>query len=259
MNQIQVIPPAIIQGAGFDYRSLDDPDLAAEVQATTRRIRSRLRTSYIDTGNDLLATKEKLGHGRFGAWLEAECIMSASSAEECMSAARFVNKYAITANLPPTILVALASPSADADVVKQVLGDAEAGNPTPSTAKVKEMLAEARAAQKKTKAPQKKSAAQIAKEQAAQERADRARKKKWDDIHAREAENEARVAEAAGKAARLLVTGLGAAATIELFTIMSHVSFDRVKRLLGDIGVVENYRFLPEQEIEVKFGHAGDA
>jgi hypothetical protein len=257
VNQIQVIPPAIIQG--FDYSTLDDPDLAAEAHAAAGRIRSRLRTSYIDTGNDLISIKDKLGHGRFGPWLEAECIMSARSAEECMSAARLATKYAITANLPPTILAALASPSADADVVKQVLGDAEAGKPTPPTATVKEMLARARAAQKKAQATQKKSAEQIAKEQAAQERADRAYKKKWDDIHAQEAENEARVAEAAGKAARLLVTGLGAAATIELFTIMSHVPFDRVKRLLGHIGVVGNYRFLSEQEIEVKFGHAGDA
>lgn len=258
MNEIQVIPPVIIQGVGFDYATCD-PNLAAEVQATTKRIKSRLRTSYIDTGTDLISIKDKLGHGRFGTWLEFECIMSARSAEECMSAARFATKYAITANLPPTILAALGSPSADADVVKQLLGDAEAGKPTPPTAKVKEMLARARAAQKKAQATQKKSAEQIAKEQAAQQRADRAHKKKWDDIHAREAEAEAHVAEAAGKAARLLVTGLGAAATIELFTVMSHVSFDRVKQLLSHRGVVGDYRFLSEQEIEVKFGHAGDA
>jgi hypothetical protein len=163
MNQIQIVPPAIIEGAGFDYTKLDDPALVAEAQATAGRIRDRLRTSYINTGNDLIRIKDKLGHGRFGPWLELECIMSARSAEECMSAARLATKYAITANLPPTILVALGAKSADVDVVRTVLDDVEAGKPPPTTAKVKERLAAARAAQKKSKANARKSPEEIAK------------------------------------------------------------------------------------------------
>jgi hypothetical protein len=89
--------------------------------------------------------------------------MSARSAEECMSAARLATKYAITANLPPTILVALGAKSADVDVVRTVLDDVEAGKPPPTTAKVKERLAAARAAQKKSKANARKSPEEIAK------------------------------------------------------------------------------------------------
>jgi hypothetical protein len=259
MNQIQVIPPAIIQGTGFDYASLDDPDLAAEAHATGRRIRSRLRTSYIDTGNDLISIKEKLGHGRFGSWFEAECIMSARSAEECMSAARLATKYAITANLPPTILAALTSPSADADGVKQVLGDAEAGKPTPPTATVKEMLARARAAQKKVQATQKKSPEQIAKERAAEkrrqallEKRDREHEERWAEIHAREAE-------VAKEFARGLVVGLGAGGALKLVTSAANLSHHQVKQ--QSLHLVDGRStFLTEQEIEVKFGHAaGDA
>jgi hypothetical protein len=255
VNQIQIIPPAIKQGS-FDYSKLDEPGLAEQAQATARRIKDRLKTSFVDTGNDLIEIKDKLGHGRFGPWLEHECIMSVRSAEECMSAARLATKYAVTAYLPPTTLVALASPSADPDVRKQVLDDVQAGNPAPAPAIVKEMLAKARTAKKISEAAQKKSPEQIKKEQAAKERADRAWQKKLDDIDAQRAAVEAREAEAAEKAARLLVTGLGAAGTIELFTMMKRVSFDRVQRLLGDRSTLGDYSFLPECEIEAKFGAA---
>jgi hypothetical protein len=261
MNQIQVIPHAIIQGTGFDYASLNNPGLAADAQATARRIKDRLQTSYIDTGNDLLVIKDKLGHGRFGPWLETECIMSVRSAEECMSAARLATKYAITAYLPPTTLVALASPSADPGVRKQVLDDIEAGKPAPPPAKVKEMLAKARTAKKKAQAAQKKSPEQIAKEKAAQERADRAYQKKWDDIRAGEAEKKAREDEAVERVARMLVIGLGAARTVELFTLMAGIPFGRVESQFIIVRYADESKneFLSAEAIEKKFGHRGVA
>jgi hypothetical protein len=252
---IQLIPPAL-QGTRFDYALLGNPDLAAEAQDTARRIRDRLQTSYLDTGNDLNVMKEKLGYGRFGPWLEAEFSMSVRSAEECMSAARLATKYAVTAYLPPTTWVALSSRSADPGIIEGVLDDVKAGKPPPSPTKVKEMLAKARTAKKKSEAAQK-TPEQIKKEQAAQKRADLRHQKKWDDIKTREAENKAHEIATAEKAAKLLVTGLGAAGTIKLFTIMSRVSFDQVGRLFGDRSVLGDYRFLPESEIEAKFGRGG--
>jgi Protein of unknown function (DUF3102) len=111
-------PPS--EGASFDYSTLD-PDLAEEARATAARVKGRLRTSAVDIGNDLISIKEKLSHGRFGSWLELEFSWSVRHAEGCMNAARLAAKYEITAHLPHTILVALAAPSADPDVVEGVL------------------------------------------------------------------------------------------------------------------------------------------
>lgn len=257
MNQItQVIPTAITQGAAFDYSTLDK-DVANQAREAAVRIRGRLRTSYLDTGNDLLVIKEKLGHGNFGSWLEAEFIMSVRSAEECMSAARLATKYAITANLPPTILVALGAKSADVDVVKQVLDDVEAGKPPPPTAKVKEMLAKARDAKKKPETKARKSPEQIAKEKAAQERADRAYQKKGDDIRAGEAEKKAREDEAVERAARMLVIGLGAARTVELFTLMAGIPFGRVESQFIIVRYADESKneFLSAEAIDKRFGY----
>jgi hypothetical protein len=85
--------------------------------------------------------------------------------------------------------------------------------------------------------------------QALLEKRDREHKEMWAERHAREAE-------AAEKAARLLVTGLGAAGTIELFTMMNRVSFDLVQQLLGHRSTLGDYSFLPEGAIEAKFGAA---
>jgi hypothetical protein len=179
--------------------------------------------------------------------------MSVRSAEECMNAARLATKYAITANLPPTILVALGAKSADVDVVKQVLDDVNAGKKV-TTAVVKERLAQAKAAHKKSKAKARKSPEQIKKEWAAQEKADLAYKKKWEDIHAREDE-------AVERAARMLVIGLGAARTVELFTLMAGIPFGRVERqfIRQASGPESKDEFLSAQTIEKRFGHRGVA
>jgi hypothetical protein len=79
MNQIQIVPPAIIEGAGFDYTKLDDPALVAEAQATAGRIRDRLRTSYINTGNDLIRSRI--------SWAMAVSAPGLSSSASCRRAA----------------------------------------------------------------------------------------------------------------------------------------------------------------------------
>jgi hypothetical protein len=255
MNQIQLIPPAT-QGS-FDYSILDS-ELAEQAQAAAGRIKDRLQTtrrSYIDIGNDLIEMKEKLGHGRFGPWLETEFTMSVRFADDCMASARLVTKFAVGANLPPTILVALASPSADPGIIEDVLADFKVGK-VVTAADVKEKLAEARTAKKKAQAAQKKSPEQIAKEraaekrrQAAQEKTDREHKEMWAERHALEAE-------AAKEFARGLVVGLGAGGALKLITSAPNMSLHQVKQQFQHPIVDGRNTFLTEQEIEKKFGGA---
>jgi hypothetical protein len=152
--------------------------------------------------------------------------------------------------LPPTILIALASPSADQGIVQEVLDDANTGA-RQSVADVKARLAKAKDAQRKAHANQKKSPEQMKKEQAAkkrQENLDRAHEEKWAAIKAREVE-------AVGKAARLLVARFGAGGTLELFTIMRGAAFHQVEKMfLLHPNAVMDHTFLTEQDVEAKFG-----
>lgn len=100
---------ANLQRPVFDYAELAN-DVAEEARATAERIRTRLEASYIDTGRDLLAIKERLGHGHFGKWLAAEFNMNVRTAERYMGAARLAEtKPDIVSNLPPTVVYAIAA------------------------------------------------------------------------------------------------------------------------------------------------------
>jgi hypothetical protein len=59
---------------GFDY-SLLEAQVAKQARSAADRIRERVKKTVediIEVGNDLLAVKEALEHGHFGAWLRAE-------------------------------------------------------------------------------------------------------------------------------------------------------------------------------------------
>src|SRR5262249_20671786 len=59
---------------GFNYDLLDTK-VAEQVRSRADRIRERVKKTVagiIEVGNDLLAAKEALEHGRFGPWLKAE-------------------------------------------------------------------------------------------------------------------------------------------------------------------------------------------
>ena len=56
--------------------------------------------------------KDRLGHGRFGAWLASEFGMTARTAERYMGAARLeIAEYDTVSELPPATMQALAAPS----------------------------------------------------------------------------------------------------------------------------------------------------
>lgn len=114
----------------FDYKALAKP-VATAARAAAERIRShglKAAGAYLDIGRELLAIKDQLGHGHFGAWLRAEFQMSERMAQRNMSAATlFENKSDIVSFLPATTVYALAAPSTPAPVREAVVARLEAG------------------------------------------------------------------------------------------------------------------------------------
>lgn len=114
----------------FDYAGLK-PEVAAEARAVAARVRaSHQRTviAIIDMGRDLLGVKARLGHGRFGQWLEAEFGGVARTAQNYMRAAQsFAGNSEIVSHLPPATVYALAAPSTPGDVRTAIMARLSAG------------------------------------------------------------------------------------------------------------------------------------
>jgi hypothetical protein len=125
----------------FDYSALE-PDIANEARATAERIQSSLRKSILETGRDLCAIKDKLDHGKFGAWIKAEFSMTMRTATNYMNVVRLARKSETISLLPPVALYALASPSASPAAVNEILAAVESGSPMTAPA-IKAKLADA--------------------------------------------------------------------------------------------------------------------
>jgi DNA modification methylase len=114
----------IVQRSLFDYGSLDS-DTRAFVQEKAHAIQTRLKRTAEDIiaiGLDLLAVKERLQHGQFIPWLQAEFGMSDRHALNFMRvASRFSSKSEIISDLPVTVLYELAAPSTPDAVIEQVV------------------------------------------------------------------------------------------------------------------------------------------
>lgn len=111
----------------FDYAALSD-DIAAEARVAADRIRARLKRTaadVVEAGRDLLEMKERLGHGRFLAWIDAEFGMSQWSARNFMRAAECFGKSRKVPDLLIEILYKLAS--SPEPIRSQLIDRAEAG------------------------------------------------------------------------------------------------------------------------------------
>jgi len=120
----------------FAYGSLDAA-VAADLKKKAERIRkrtSRITQAIIETGQDLIAAKERLDHGQFTAWTEAELGIPARTAQQYMAAAnRFAGKGATVAGLAPTTIYKLARKSTPPEIAAEVVQRIEAGDPlTPA-------------------------------------------------------------------------------------------------------------------------------
>lgn len=126
----------------FDYASLD-AETSQFVQQQTGEIRGLMKQTaqgIVEIGQRLIQVKERLGHGRFLDWLEAEFDWNRRTAHRCMSVAeQFGSNWDKLShlNLAPSALYVLAAPSTPAAVRSEVLARAYAGELiTHKTAKV---------------------------------------------------------------------------------------------------------------------------
>jgi DNA N-6-adenine-methyltransferase (Dam)/Protein of unknown function (DUF3102) len=112
-----------IQQPAFDYASLDK-DTAAFILQKTGQIHSLMKRTaqeIVEVGKYLLEVKERLPHGQFILWIQAEFGMSDRHARNFMHvASRFSDKTEIISDFPITILYELASPSTPESVIELV-------------------------------------------------------------------------------------------------------------------------------------------
>ena len=114
----------------FDYSSFDD-ETVSFVQEKTKEIRRLLRRSsqdIIDIGSYLIEVKNKLGHGNFYNWLDAEFDWSYTSAGRFMSVANRFKSFSVgDLDIMPTALYELASSSVPEEAVTEAFELAQAG------------------------------------------------------------------------------------------------------------------------------------
>lgn len=109
--------------ASFDYDALPS-ETAQELRLSAERIRLRLKRTAEDIiaiGQDLRDAKDRLSHGQFGPWLDAEFGMTDRTALNFMNVAnRFGGKSETVSDLPIRALYLLAAPSTSDEIVAAV-------------------------------------------------------------------------------------------------------------------------------------------
>ncbi|MBF9050625.1 DUF3102 domain-containing protein [Roseobacter sp. HKCCD9010] len=130
--------------ANYDYAGLAQGEIN-EVRAAAERIRVRMKRTTEDIvaiGLDLIAVKERLPHGAFLPWIEAEFGMSRPTATRFMQVAEVYRDKVFTLNnLDPTVLYELAAPSTPSEVRDAVEARTEAGEAV-TAAEIKRMKRE---------------------------------------------------------------------------------------------------------------------
>jgi len=138
----------VVVSQGFDYAPLE-AQVAERVRSSAEKIRSTVQKTIEDiivVGQELLAVKESVGHGHFGAWVRAEFGWTERTAQNFMSVAeRFGANPKLISDLTiqPTAAYLLAAPSAPDEARQQAIERAEAGEEI-TTSVAKEILAETR-------------------------------------------------------------------------------------------------------------------
>ena len=116
----------------FSYEDLD-PETRIVVQQRTSEIKAIARQTaqgVLDIGAKLTEVKDRLGHGRFGYWLDQEFGWSDRTARSFMAAARtFKTEIISDLTIAPTALVMLASPSVPEAARQQAIQLATNGLP----------------------------------------------------------------------------------------------------------------------------------
>jgi hypothetical protein len=105
-----------------------DDEFLREAADRLRLRLSRTAQDIIEIGRELIAVKDRVGHGNFLPWIDREFAMTAKSAERLMSVAeKFGDKINIVSNLLPTVLYELAAPNTTEEVRTEIVDRAESG------------------------------------------------------------------------------------------------------------------------------------
>lgn len=106
------------------------------------RIKSRMETCLIETGEDLLKAKSMLAHGEFQPWLKTNFGWSLSQAQNLMNVAKNPENAKFV-KLPKAAQYALAAPSTPEAAKDKVIAEIAAGK-KPSLKEVQAAIAEAK-------------------------------------------------------------------------------------------------------------------
>jgi hypothetical protein len=116
--------PETPTSSGFDYSGLS-PDDANSLQRSAQRIRSLVNKGngvIAELGSELIVAKEKLPHGQFARWVEAEFGVSDRTALNYMRFAEWAaDKSEIVSVLQPNTVYLLAAPSTPQSVQDAVI------------------------------------------------------------------------------------------------------------------------------------------
>jgi hypothetical protein len=132
----------------FDYTSLT-AEMAQQARATAQCICQRIQRTVADIlsiGQELLAVKEALPHGRFGPWLRAEFGWTERTARHFMTVAeRFGSQADMLSDcrIEATAAYLLAAPSAPQEAVEEALARARNGERITAS-RAREILAKLR-------------------------------------------------------------------------------------------------------------------
>ena len=122
----------------FDYASLDagTSQFVLEQTGEIRGLMKRTAQGIVEIGQKLIEVKAKLGHGRFGDWLEAEFDWSWDTASNFMRVAQRFGDDPKFSDFAPSALYLLSTPSTPETARLEAIARASAGEPiTYTTAK----------------------------------------------------------------------------------------------------------------------------
>jgi hypothetical protein len=114
----------------FDYNAVD-PEVAAQLRSDASRIKGEMncvKNSALEVGRILLAAKERIAHGLFRRWVDAEFAFSARSAQIYMNLAElWIDHGRVFDQVTPSALYALAAPKIPVAVRDEVMGAIDRG------------------------------------------------------------------------------------------------------------------------------------
>ncbi len=145
------------QASSFSYEHLDEQtrQFVEQKAHETHGLLKKTAESVLLIGQNLRSVKERLPHGQFLSWIEAEFGMSRWTAQHFMQVTdKLEDKWGKFHHLPVSVLYELASPSTSEEVIEQVAQG--------EVAATRDAIAAARTAERKARAEQQQAQQELA-------------------------------------------------------------------------------------------------